>query len=178
VLTQIDPKIAAQPIRRRHVTLLACEGLGLPDLVDLNHYRTQLDTTFARFMSRSDAEGRPIGAPMMITGAGTKEWPFISILGSIMEEEVAPGANYFTGAIYYNAGRRFGDPKPSAKGITMATAVADQVYRNDKNGFAFNTPMMWNRDDTAHYIYPAYERELAIWDLIDAIKTLRKEPGS
>lgn len=150
------------------------ESLGLPDLVDLEHYRTQLSTTYARFMAWRDPEGRPIGAPTLLAGEGVAEWPYVGVVGSMQEEHVITGANFLVAATYVAAGRRFGDLDLRAKGLAMGEAVATQIWGDNANGFAFNAPEMWYRDDPRSYVYPAYERPLAIWALLDAIKPLRR----
>ena len=152
------------------------EELGLPDLVNLNHYRTQLTSTYSRFMALSDAQGRPLGAPDMIVGKGATEWPYIGIVGSVQEESVTTGVNFFVASTYVHAGDRFKDPLLHEDGLKMATAVAAQIWENDKNAFAFDAPESWQRDDASIYIYPAYERPLSVWDLLDNIRPLARSP--
>jgi uncharacterized protein (DUF608 family) len=146
------------------------ERLRLPDLVDPDHYRKQLSGTYSAFMSWSDRDGKPVGAPNMLAGRGVKEWPMLGVLGSVQEEGVWPGVNYFVASTYVAAGKRFGSRTLIGDGISMGSAVATQAWFSRKNGYAFNVPMSWDRADTTWYIYPAYERELAIWDLMESIK--------
>ncbi len=148
------------------------ERLELPDLVNLAHYKQQLSRTYSAFMAWHDPEGRPVGAPNMIAGKGVREWPMLGLLGSVQEEGVWPGVNYFAASTYVAAGKRLRNEKLIDDGISMGSAVATQTWLNKKNGYAFNTPMSWDRSDTTWYIYPAYERELAIWDLMESIKPL------
>jgi len=106
----------------------------------------------------------------MLAGKGVKEWPLLGVLGAVQEEGVWPGVNYFVASTYVAAGRRFGNESLINDGIEMGSAVSKQIWVNNKNGYAFNAPMSWDRSDTTWYIYPAYERELAIWDLMDSVK--------
>jgi non-lysosomal glucosylceramidase len=108
----------------------------------------------------------------MISGKGVKEWPLPGVLGSVQEEGVWPGINYFVASTYVAAGKRFRRKILVDDGIQMGSAVSAQVWLNQKNGYTFNTPMSWDRTDPTWYIYPAYERELSIWDLMDSIKPL------
>jgi uncharacterized protein (DUF608 family) len=149
------------------------ECVHLPDLVDVKHYQQQLRGTYSAFMAWRDPEGRPVGAPNMLPGKGVKEWPLLGVLGAVQEEGVWPGVNYFASSTYVAAGRRFGDKSLIADGVEMGSAVSTQTWLNKNNGYAFNTPMSWDRNDTTWYIYPAYERELAIWDLLNSIKPVR-----
>lgn len=144
--------------------------LKLTDLVNIQRYQRQLAGTYSAFMSWRDPEGRLIGAPNMLAGKGVKEWPLLGVLGAVQEEGVWPGVNYFVASTYVAAGRRFGNESLIKDGIEMGSAVSKQIWANNKNGYAFNAPMSWDRSDTTWYIYPAYERELAIWDLIDSVK--------
>ena len=146
------------------------ERLQLPDLVDTKHYRQQLSGTYSAFMAWRDPKGRLVGAPNMLSGKGIKEWPLLGVLGSVQEEGVWPGVNYFVASTYVSAGQRFRDKNLVKDGIEMGSAVSTQIWLNEQNGYAFNSPMHWDRGDTTWYIYPAYERELAIWDLMDSIK--------
>ena len=146
------------------------ERLQLPDLVDIKHYQQQLNGTFHNFMAWRDPDGRPVGAPNMLVGEHIKEWPMLGVLGAVQEEGVWPGVNYFVGSTYVAAGRRFRNQTLINDGIEMGSAVSLQIWLNKRNGYAFNAPMSWDRNDTTWYIYPAYERELAIWDLMDSIK--------
>jgi uncharacterized protein (DUF608 family) len=127
-------------------------------------------------MAHSDPQGRLLGAPDMIVGKGATEWPYIGIVGSVQEEQVTTGVNYFVASTYVRAGKRFNDSQLNQDGIKMATAVAAQIWQNDKNAFAFDAPESWQRDDASIYIYPAYERPLSIWDLLDNIKRLPWSP--
>jgi len=144
--------------------------LQLPDLVNIQRYQHQLMGSYSAFMSWRDPEGHLIGAPNMLAGKGVKEWPLLGVLGAVQEEGVWPGVNYFVASTYVAAGRRFGNESLINDGIEMASAVSTQIWVNNKNGYVFNAPMSWDRSDTTWYIYPAYERELAIWDLMDSIK--------
>ncbi|MFD5128935.1 GH116 family glycosyl-hydrolase [Streptomyces olindensis] len=154
------------------------ERLGLPDLVDLRRYRTQLTKHYARFTAFRDAEGHMLGASTMVLPDGVTEWPALSsILGVAaprQETAVFTGTTYFAGATYLAAGARFRDAELREHGIDMASAVSTQVWLVDENGFAFDTPEAWSRTNAAQYSYPAYERALAVWDTLDAIESLAR----
>ena len=113
-----------------------------------------------------------MGAPNVLAGKGVKEWPMLGLIGSVEEEGVWVGVNYFVASTYVAAGKRFRNKVLIDNGIEMGSAVSTQTWLNTKTGYAFNTPMGWDRADATWYVYPAYERELAIWDLMDSIKPL------
>ena len=121
-------------------------------------------------MQWRDPEGNLVGAPNLLAGKGVKEWPMLGLIGSVEEESVWVGVNDFVASTYVAAGKRFRDETLVHDGIEMGSAVSAQTWFNEKTGFAFNTPMGWDRRDVTLYFYPAYERELAIWDLMDSIK--------
>lgn len=146
------------------------ERLQLPDLVDTKHYQQQLTGTYSAFMKWRDPEGHLVGAPNVLAGKGVKEWPMLGVIGSVEEEGVWVGVNYFVASTYVAAGKRFRDHVLIDDGVEMGSAVSTQTWLNKKTGYAFNTPMGWDRNDVMWYVYPAYERELAIWDLMDSIK--------
>jgi uncharacterized protein (DUF608 family) len=149
------------------------EQAGLPDLVDPEHYRAQLKSTYSLFVSRRDAQGRLLGAPNMALPGDVTTFPYKGFLGYRDEQEVWPMANYAIGATYVNAGKRFDDPELTADGIEMGSAVANQIWQVESNGFQFDAPIGWNQSRSDHYTYPAFESDLAIWDLINAIQPVR-----
>jgi len=111
------------------------EQFGLPDLVNLSHYRA-------------------LGSPITPT----------------QEHMIWTGANFFTGATYINAGKRFGSRALQADGIQMASAVANQVWGILDNGLAFDAPECWTIDGgVANILYPGYERPIAVWDTFNAL---------
>lgn len=143
------------------------ERLQLPDLINTKRYQQQLTGTYSAFMQWRDPEGHLVGAPNLLAGKGVKEWPMLGVIGSVEEEGVWVGVNDFVASTYVAAGRRFRDETLIHDGIEMGSAVSAQTWLNEKTGYAFNTPMGWDRRDVTWYVYPAYERELAIWDLMD-----------
>ncbi|MCZ0997509.1 GH116 family glycosyl-hydrolase [Streptomyces mirabilis] len=152
------------------------ERLGLPDLVNLRRYRTQLTQHYARFTADRTADGRLLGARTMVLPDGVTEWPALSsILGvAAPRQEVAvfTGTNYFAAATYLLAGARFHDTDLREHGVEMASAVSTQIWSEDENGFAFDAPEAYGPSNAAVYSYPAYERVLAVWDTLDAIESL------
>jgi uncharacterized protein (DUF608 family) len=149
------------------------EQVGLPDLVDPAHYRTQLVGEYSQFMSRRDGQGRLIGAPNMILPPGQTTWPLVGALGPYEETEVWAGSDFNAAATYYQAGARFGDPDLERDGIAMASAVATQIWDVPSNGFRFDAPEAWNEATTTLYRYPVYARPLAVWDVLNAIRPLK-----
>jgi len=88
----------------------------------------------------------------------------------VAEQEVWPSVNYVMGATYYDAGQRFRDPRLRRQGIQLGAAVSTQIWRVEEKGFQFDAPLGWNQSRTDHYDYPAFESDLAVWDLINAIQ--------
>jgi uncharacterized protein (DUF608 family) len=151
------------------------EQLGLPDLVDLSHYRAQLEGTYSIFMSHTDADGNLIGAYNLGLPPGVTTYPLIGYLfGSpetpTQEHMIWVGANCFAAATYINAGRRFGSRTLQADGIQMASAVENQIWGILDNGLAFDAPECWTIDGgVPNILYPGYERPIAIWDTFNAL---------
>jgi non-lysosomal glucosylceramidase len=149
------------------------ERADLPDLVDPQRYRTQLKTQYPLFVVRRDAQGRLLGAPNMALPPDVPTFPYIGFAGPRQEQEVWPSVNYFIGATYYDAGQRFSDRDLRRQGIKLGSAVSTQIWQVEENGFQFDAPIAWNQSRTDHYDYPAFESNLAVWELINAIKPVR-----
>ena len=148
------------------------ERAGLPDLINVDRYRRQLKTQYSLFVSRRDADGKLLGAPNMALPPGQDTFPYVGFVGTRDETEVWPSVNYFTGATYVDAGQRFHDAALRRQGIELGSAVAAQIWDDEDNSFRFNAPIGWNQARTDHYTYPAFESNLASWELINAIKPL------
>lgn len=150
------------------------ERLGLSDLVDLSHYREELTLHYGAFMTHRDKRGELVGPSNMILPSGVSTWPLlINLFGmhtAIQEPEVWSSTGYLGAATWYHAGERFADPQLKSEGIEMGVAVANQIWKYDENGFAFDAPLGWKSYNVALYTYPGYSSPLGIWDLIDAIK--------
>jgi non-lysosomal glucosylceramidase len=146
------------------------ERAGLADLVDPEHYRIQLKTQYPLFVFRRDAQGRLLGGPNMALPPDVATFPYVGFVGPRFEQEVWPSVNYFMGATYYDAGQRFRDRQLRRQGIKLGAAVSRQIWRVEENGFQFDAPIGWNQSRTDHYDYPAFESNLAVWELINAIK--------
>ncbi|MFF1571380.1 GH116 family glycosyl-hydrolase [Leifsonia sp. NPDC058292] len=149
------------------------ERAGLPDLVNVAHYRQQLATQTSLFTSLTDSAGRPIGSPNMALPPGSTSFPYVGFAGTTFENGVWPSVNYFMGATYVDAAKRFRDPALRQNGISLGTAVATQIWQVDENGYQFNAPIQWNKSDAGRWIYPAFESNLASWELLNAIKPVR-----
>ncbi|MEN2739631.1 GH116 family glycosyl-hydrolase [Microbacterium sp. X-17] len=153
------------------------ERAGLPDLVDPVHYRQQLITQTGLFASQADAQGNKIGSPNMALPPGSTGFPYTGFAGTTYEDGVWPTVNYFMGATYVDAAKRFGSAQFRQTGIDLGSAVATQIWNVDSNGYQFNAPLQWNKADSGRWIYPAFESNLASWELINAIKPVNI-PGS
>ena len=146
------------------------EQAGLPDLVYPQHYRLQLQTQYPLFVFRRDAHGRMLGAPNMALPPDVDTFPYVGFLGTRFETEVWPSVNYFIGATYYDAGTRFHDAQLRHRGVELGSAVSTQIWQVEENGFMFDAPIGWNQSRADLYTYPAFESNLAVWELINAIK--------
>jgi non-lysosomal glucosylceramidase len=159
------------------------EQFGLPDLVNLDRYRAQLEGTYSIFLSNKDANGNLIGGYNLGLPPGVTTYPLIGFLfGSpitpTQEHMIWTGANFFVGATYINAGKRFRSQAMKANGIQMASAVASQVWGNLGNGLAFDAPECWTIDGgVANILYPGYERPIAVWDTFNALDPFFPPPA-
>ena len=121
------------------------------------------------------ADGRPVtshrNAWLLISG---EEAQFIrafycAIAGGHPKGALA-GPQFFFGATYINAGKRFHSKTLQAEGIAMASAVASQVWGNLNNGLAFDAPESLSIDGgVPNILYPGYERPIAVWDTFNAL---------
>ncbi|NEN04942.1 hypothetical protein G3T36_03570 [Diaminobutyricibacter tongyongensis] len=152
------------------------ERAGLPDLVDTSRYRLQLKSQIALFQSKLDSQGREIGSPNMGLPPGSTGFPYLGFAGTTYEDGVWPTVDYFVGATYVDAAKRFKDTGLRAEGLDLGSAVATQVWQVNENGYQFNTPLQWNKSDAGRWIYPAFESNLSSWELLNAIKpvTIRR----
>jgi non-lysosomal glucosylceramidase len=167
--TETDDSVLLGTFFAQHLA----ERAGLPDVVDPEHYRLQLKTQYPLFASRADSQGRPLGAPNMALPPGETTFPYVGFVGPRFEQEVWPSVNYFTGATYYAAGSRFHDDELKRDAVALGTAVSTQIWQVDENGFMFDAPIGWNQSRADHYDYPAFESNLAVWDLLDAMRGAR-----
>lgn len=149
------------------------ENAGLPDLVDPGHYRQQLTTQIGLFAPNSDSSGNPIGSPNMALPPGSSGFPYTGFAGSTYENGVWPTVNYVIAATYVDAATRFRNSDFRQEGLGLGSSVATQIWQVKANGYEFNAPLQWNKDDAGQWIYPAFESNLASWDLINAIKPVR-----
>ncbi len=149
------------------------QQIGLPDLLDVDHYKTHLTRNYPAFR-RYDAEGEPTGAPMLVQPAGLESpdgwFPLEASWAWV-------GTDYVAAADYFAAGTRFELPQLRSYAIELASAVASEVWLDEPNGFAFDPPCGYVADDPTIYAYPAYSQAMGIWDLIDAIKPISVPPN-
>jgi uncharacterized protein (DUF608 family) len=148
------------------------ERLGLPDLVNLSHYKTQLTNYYDKFVFRKDAQGQLLGGANMALPTGETSYPLVGPLGLNQEEDVWTGTNFFEAATYVAAGKRFGSTTLKNDGLQMAEATASQIWLDDANGYVFDPPEAWNQSTTSLYTYPAYVRATSVWDLLDTLQPL------
>ncbi|WP_055930212.1 GH116 family glycosyl-hydrolase [Agreia sp. Leaf283] len=146
------------------------ERAGLPDLVQPERYRQHLESMYPLVSGKTDAAGRLTGAINMGLPAGSTQYPLVGTSGTIYEPNVWPGANYAAGATYFAAGERFGSDRLKQDGLTMASAVSAQIWDVRENGYEFNAPFQYDAVNPARYIYPSFENNLAIWQLIDVVR--------
>ena len=150
--------------------------IDLPDLVDLAHYREELTLHYDAFMAHRDKRGALVGPINMILPPGVTTWPLlINLFGmhaAFQEPDVWSSTGYLAAATWYHAGERFADPQLKTEGIAMGVSVADQIWKYDDNGFAFDAPLGWKSYNPALYTYPGYSSPLAVWDVVDAIKPI------
>jgi hypothetical protein len=153
------------------------ERLNLPDLVDLTHYREEMSLHYDAFMAHRDKRGELVGPTNMILPPGVAEWPLlINLFGmhtAFQEPDVWSSTGYLAASAWYHAGVRFADPQLMTEGIAMGVSVADQIWKHDENGFAFDSPLGWKSYNPALYTYPGYSSPLGVWDVLDAIKPIQ-----
>lgn len=149
------------------------ERSGLPDLIDLDRYHQHLRTVAKLSTSALDASGRPIGYPTMSLLAGESSYPYVGSLGLVYEQGVWPAVDEIAGTNFIRAANRFGDNALKVFGLQLGAAVSLQIWDVADNGYAFNAPIQRNMDDAGRYIYPSFETDLAVWELLEAIKPLK-----
>jgi uncharacterized protein (DUF608 family) len=152
------------------------EQLGLPDVLNPQHMQAQLANYYSSFEKAVDPSGNLLGAPNMILPSGVSTYPYVGPFGTVEETEVWTGTNYEVASTYINAGKRFRDPALVDDGVTMASAISNQVWQTPSNGFAFDAPEAWHQNTTSLYRYPAYARPLAAWDDLESIRPLQQPP--
>ncbi|MDR2566346.1 MAG: hypothetical protein LBC97_09910 [Bifidobacteriaceae bacterium] len=146
------------------------EQVGLPDVVDPGHYRAHLASVKAVFGNNTNSAGDPIGASNLEVPIGQPGFPITSALfGDFQANGVWAGANYFAASTYYGAGLRLGDEELKSRGLAYADVIADRIWDTAENGYEFNGPEQWSKNNDQGYTYPGYERLLAVWDALNAI---------
>lgn len=140
-------------------------SLGLPDIVDQQHHRAELNGFFAQFLRRDSAGD--------LTGATNLEQPggLESPLADYppQSSSVDCGANYDVAADLYVTGKRYNRPDFETDAVQVASAVANITWRDDTNGFQFDAPTMYADTDPTVYNYPGTSTNLAAMDLLDVI---------
>ena len=137
------------------------ERLGLPDIVDGKRYERHLMSMFP--LVNGENGPRLLGLPDEIT-----EYPLVGPQGTIYEPNVVVGAAYSVAANYVSAGARFDNARLTEMGLELARPTIDQLWNSTTNGFQFNTPYLYSSEDPGKWIYPSFENNLSIWQLVHA----------
>ncbi|MFJ4166926.1 GH116 family glycosyl-hydrolase [Microbacterium sp. NPDC089698] len=133
------------------------ERAQLPDVVNTGHYKRHLQTVHGFTAGLKDPQGRSIGANLLASSTTSS--------GSIW-----PQANYAFAANLASAGQRFDDKSLISEGVDLASAVAGQLWDVREHGYEFNTPISYEADDTGSFLYPGWEGNLAVWQLVDVLE--------
>lgn len=136
------------------------ERAGLPDIVDSDRYRRHLMSMYP--LVASDVGPRLVGIP-----ATADDYPFES--QRVYEPNVLPGAAYSAAANYVSAGDRFDDARLMEMGAQLAQSTIDQIWLTPAHGYEFNTPYLYSSADPSQWIYPSFENNLSVWQIVDAI---------
>lgn len=147
------------------------ERAGLPDLIDLQKYRQHLHSMYPLVAG-------PRGPRLVGLAEGVETYPLVGGQGLVYEPNVLPGAAYAAAANYVSAGRRFGDQELVDQGLSLAQSTAGQLWDTAANGYEFNTPYLYSEASPSRWIYPSFENNLSIWQLIDALDTERDVEGT
>ncbi|WP_432970247.1 GH116 family glycosyl-hydrolase [Dactylosporangium sp. CA-233914] len=132
------------------------ERAELPDVVNLGHYARHLKTVQRFTSGLTDEKGRPVGANLLGSAAGSS--------GGVW-----PQANYAFAANLVSAGQRTGDRQLMQQGLRVAQGVAVQLWDVPGHGYEFNTPISYEARGTGNYLYPGWEGNLAAWQLLDVL---------
>lgn len=132
------------------------ERAELPDVVPLDKYASHLKKTNTFTTGSTDGQGRLLGAQLLGSATGAT--------GSIN-----PMANFSFAANLVSAGKRTRDQELVSEGLTAAGAVAAQLWDVREHGYEFNTPGSYETYDTGSYVYPSWEGNLSVWQLIDVL---------
>jgi uncharacterized protein (DUF608 family) len=137
------------------------ERLGLPDIVDAGRYERHLLSMFPLVAGENGP--RLVGLP-----EGVDEYPLVGPMGTVFEPSVIVGAAYSAAANYVSAGERFARPELTEMGLSLARPTIEQAWNSTTNGYAFNTPFLYSSEDPTKWIYPSFENNLSIWQMIHA----------
>lgn len=139
------------------------ETAGLPDIVDTAHYERHLQTMYPLVAG-------PNGPKLVGLPGGGSDYPFTGPQGHVYEPNVLPGAAYSAAANYVDAGVQTHDRTLIKQGLSMANAVIKQLWATPANGYAFDTPYLYSSQTPSSWVYPSFENNLSIWQLIDVLK--------
>ncbi|MFD3308635.1 GH116 family glycosyl-hydrolase [Streptomyces sp. NPDC058656] len=152
--------------------------LGLPNLIDLRRARRHWHNTLDAFLAPKDSDGVPTGPPIILD-ENLKPYPmdYIQSPGRFVPEiaDVWPGTTWMATAAAVHIGRATGDTQLIAKALKMSEAVANRIYDDGATtkGHAFATPESWFVANTNISRYAAYARARSVWQLVDALDTVR-----
>lgn len=134
------------------------ERAGLPDVVDRENYERHLATVYPFFTEGTDGFGAAL------TGSATEP------IGG----QVTPQSVFSFAANAVSAGRFVGDDGLVAIGLEAGEDVARQLWQNEANGYAFNTPSYdAGAAGAGNFLYPGWEGNLAVFQLVDALDAQR-----
>lgn len=139
------------------------ERLGLPDVVDADRYKRHLESMFPLVVGTN-------GPKLAGLPEGETEYPLVGPQGAVYEPNVVVGAAYSAAANYVSAGMRFDDPELTEMGLQLARPTIDQIWNSTENGFEFNTPYLYSSEDPSKWIYPSFENNLSIWQIVHAFQ--------
>jgi len=138
------------------------ERAALPDIVDRAHYTQHLESMYPLVAGAN-------GPKLVGTPASQADYPFTGPQGHVYEPNVLPGAAFSAAANYVAAGKKFQDSSLTTQGVSMAQAVITQLWDTPANGYAFDTPYIYSSQTPSKWVYPDFENNLSIWQLIDAL---------
>jgi uncharacterized protein (DUF608 family) len=148
---------------------LLAERSGLPDIVDPELYQRHLRSMYPLVAG-------PNGPKLLGLPSGVTDYPLVGAQGLIYEPNVVPGAAFSAAATYVAAARRFDDTDLRDSGLQLAQSTIAQLWSTPAHGYEFNTPYLYGSGDPARWVYPSFENNLAVWQLVDALTRKPTEP--
>jgi non-lysosomal glucosylceramidase len=148
---------------------LLAEQAGLRDLVDMDLYKRHLRSMYPLVAS-------PNGPKLLGLAPGASGYPLVGSQGLVYEPNVVPGAAFSAAATYVAAARRFDDSGLRDAGMQLAQSTIAQLWSTPAHGYEFNTPYLYGSANPERWVYPSFENNLAVWQLVDELRTTSVEP--